>query len=94
MRFFTFAAPSRFYALSGVLIPWFWLATVCLTVLGLYLGFFVAPTDAQQGEAYRIIFVHVPTAWMSMGKAGLPGWLIMSTRPLLMALIMAWVWVA
>ncbi|HAX18669.1 MAG TPA: heme ABC transporter permease [Hydrogenophaga sp.] len=66
MRFFTFAAPSRFYALSGVLIPWFWLATVCLTVLGLYLGFFVAPTDATQGEAYRIIFIHVPAAWMSM----------------------------
>jgi len=34
--------------------------------VGLYLGFFVAPTDAQQGEAYRIIFIHVPAAWMSM----------------------------
>jgi heme exporter protein C len=37
-----------------------------LTVLGLYIGLLVAPTDAQQGEAYRIIFVHVPAAWMSM----------------------------
>jgi heme exporter protein C len=35
-------------------------------VLGLYVGFFVAPTDHQQGEAYRIIFIHVPAAWMSM----------------------------
>jgi hypothetical protein len=33
---------------------------------GLYISFFVAPTDAQQGEAYRIIFIHVPAAWMSM----------------------------
>jgi heme exporter protein C len=37
-----------------------------LTLAGLYVGFFVAPTDAQQGEAYRIIFIHVPAAWMSM----------------------------
>jgi len=37
-----------------------------LAVIGLYIGFFVAPTDAQQGEAYRIIFIHVPAAWMSM----------------------------
>lgn len=39
---------------------------IVLTVVGLYLGFFVAPTDATQGDSYRIIFVHVPTAWMSM----------------------------
>jgi heme exporter protein C len=37
-----------------------------LTAIGLYIGLWVAPTDAQQGDAYRIIFVHVPTAWMSM----------------------------
>jgi heme exporter protein C len=37
-----------------------------LCAAGLYIGFFVAPTDAQQGEAYRIIFIHVPAAWMSM----------------------------
>ena len=35
-------------------------------IAGLYISFFVAPTDAQQGEAYRIIFIHVPAAWMSM----------------------------
>jgi heme exporter protein C len=66
MRFFTFAAPSRFYALSGFMIPWFWAATLVLTLIGLYIGFFVAPTDATQGDAYRIIFIHVPAAWMSM----------------------------
>jgi heme exporter protein C len=37
-----------------------------LAAAGLYIGFFVAPTDFQQGESYRIIFVHVPCAWMSM----------------------------
>ncbi len=37
-----------------------------LAAFGLYVGFFVAPTDATQGESYRIIFIHVPAAWMSM----------------------------
>ena len=66
LRLFTFAAPSRFYALIGALVPWSWAATVLLTLAGLYVGFFVAPTDATQGDAYRIIFIHVPAAWMSM----------------------------
>jgi heme exporter protein C len=66
IRFFTFAAPSRFYALSGALLPWLWLATAGLSLVGLYISFFVAPTDATQGDAYRIIFIHVPAAWMSM----------------------------
>lgn len=47
-------------------MPWFAAAAVCLTVAGLYVGFFMAPTDAQQGEGYRIIFLHVPVSWMSM----------------------------
>jgi heme exporter protein C len=66
LRFFTFAAPSRFYHLAGRLIPWFYGAALLLTLAGLYIGFFVAPTDATQGDAYRIIFIHVPAAWMSM----------------------------
>ena len=66
LRLFTFAAPSRFYSLSGSLLPWLWAAAALLAALGLYIGFFVAPTDAQQGESYRIIFIHVPAAWMSM----------------------------
>jgi len=48
------------------MIPWFAAAAVGLIVVGLYIGFFVAPTDATQGDVYRIIFVHVPAAWMSM----------------------------
>jgi len=66
LRLFTFAAPSRFYRLAGWMVPWFWAATLVLSVAGLYIGFFVAPTDATQGDAYRIIFIHVPAAWMSM----------------------------
>ena len=66
VRFFTFAAPSRFYRLADKLSPPLWMAAIALAVAGLYMGFFVAPTDATQGEAYRIIFIHVPAAWMSM----------------------------
>ena len=57
---------TAFYPLAGKLMPWFAAAAVCLTVAGLYVGFFMAPTDAQQGEGYRIIFLHVPVSWMSM----------------------------
>ena len=66
IRLNMFAAPSSFYALSGFLLPWLWLIAIGFAVAGLYIGFFVAPTDATQGDAYRIIFVHVPAAWMSM----------------------------
>ncbi len=66
IQWFAFAAPHRFYPLAGKLVPWFTAAAVLLGVVGLYIGLWVAPTDAQQGEAYRIIFVHVPAAWMSM----------------------------
>ncbi len=48
------------------MIPGFAILSAILFAAGLYISFFVAPTDAQQGEAYRIIFIHVPAAWMSM----------------------------
>ena len=66
LRLFTFAAPSRFYWLSGLLIPWLYAIAAVLALASLYVGFFVAPTDATQGDSYRIIFIHVPAAWMSM----------------------------
>ena len=66
LNWFKYASPVTFYPLAGKLIPWFALAAAILTVAGLYLSFFVAPTDFQQGESYRIIFIHVPAAWMSM----------------------------
>ena len=61
-----YSSPQALYPLAGKLIPWCAGAACCFMAAGLYLGFFVAPTDFQQGEAYRIIFVHVPAAWMSM----------------------------
>ena len=66
INWFRFASPQTFYPLAGKLIPWFWALTAVFGLAGLYIGFFVAPTDAQQGEGYRIIFVHVPASWMSM----------------------------
>lgn len=70
INWFHYAAPQRFYPLAGKLVPWFGALAVVLTAIGLYIGLWVAPTDAQQGEAYRIIFVHVPTAWMSIARNG------------------------
>jgi heme exporter protein C len=61
-----YASPSTFYPLAGKLIPWFAALALILTAAGLYISFFLAPTDFQQGEGYRIIFIHVPAAWMSM----------------------------
>ena len=66
VNWFYFAAPQRFYRLAGQLLPWCFMLASLLAIWGLYIGLWLAPTDAQQGEAYRIIFVHVPTAWMSM----------------------------
>jgi len=66
LRLFSFASPSRFYTLTGWLVPLCWVVFVGFAGVGLYMGFFVAPTDATQGEVYRIIFIHVPAAWMSM----------------------------
>ena len=66
INWFKYAAPQSFFPLAGRMVPWFALAALLLGGVGLYLGLWVAPTDAQQGDAYRIIFVHVPTAWMSM----------------------------
>src|SRR6266496_2161394 len=66
INWYKYAAPANFYPLAGKIIPWFAVVTALLFVVGLYVGFFVAPTDFQQGEAYRIIFIHVPAAWMGM----------------------------
>jgi heme exporter protein C len=66
MRWFWYASPQTFFPLAGVIARWCAMAAALLAAAGLYVGFFVAPTDAQQGEAYRIIFIHVPAAWMSM----------------------------
>ncbi|WP_397475001.1 heme ABC transporter permease CcmC [Pusillimonas sp.] len=66
INWFKYSSPKMFYPLAGKLIPWFGAAAAILATIGMYVGFFMAPTDAQQGEGYRIIFVHVPVSWMSM----------------------------
>ena len=66
INWFKYSAPSTFYELTGKLTPWFAWSSGILFAIGLYIGFFVAPTDAQQSEAYRIIFIHVPASIMSM----------------------------
>jgi len=60
------ASPKYFYDISGKLIPWLGGLTALTLLGGLYFGLVKAPPDYQQGESYRIMFVHVPAAWMSM----------------------------
>ncbi len=66
LRLYRFASPATFYRLAARLVPAFWVAAALFAGAGLYLGLLRAPTDATQGDAYRIIFIHVPAAWMSM----------------------------
>ncbi len=63
---FRFAAPQNFYPLAGRWAPWCAAIAAVLALAGLWIGFFVAPVDATQGQVYRVIFIHVPAAWMSM----------------------------
>ncbi len=66
INWFKYSAPTTFYGLAGRMIPWFAFSAAILFAIGLYIGFYVAPIDAQQGEFYRIIFIHVPASMMSM----------------------------
>ena len=66
MNLFFFSSPPTFYRLAGTMAPWFFALAAVFAAAGLYIGFRVAPVDAVQGEVYRIIFLHVPAAWMSM----------------------------
>ena len=59
-------SPKHFYRITGRWLPWLGALTVGLFAVGLYLSFFVAPVDYQQGQSYRILFIHVPVASLSM----------------------------
>lgn len=61
-----FASPQNFYRISEKLIPWFLYPFITLTLVGLYWALIVSPPDYQQGESVRIMYVHVPAAWMSL----------------------------
>ena len=64
--FHRMASPAYFYKLAGQLLPWCIVATIILMLVGLVGGLVFAPADYQQGDGFRIIYVHVPSAWMSM----------------------------
>jgi heme exporter protein C len=64
--FHKLGSPPHFYRIAGKWIPWLTWIFLALVIAGLYGGLILAPPDYQQGESYRIIFVHVPSAWMSM----------------------------
>jgi len=67
MQFFhKMASPRYFYTLAGRFIPWLAAACLLFILAGLYYGLIKAPPDYQQGDSYRIMFIHVPAAWMSM----------------------------
>ncbi|MBT8056278.1 MAG: heme ABC transporter permease [Gammaproteobacteria bacterium] len=59
-------SPAYFYHFTGKFIPWFWAIFLVLTAIGMYQAFFVVPSDYQQGESFRILYLHVPAAWMSL----------------------------
>jgi len=66
-RFFhRLGSPPYFYTFSGRLLPWLTALFLVLALPGLYGGLVIAPPDYQQGESYRIIYIHVPSAWMSL----------------------------
>ena len=60
------ANPTRFLSLVGTVVPWLTGVAIILQGTGLYLSFFVAPPDYQQGETVRIMFIHVPAAWLAL----------------------------
>jgi heme exporter protein C len=64
--FHKMASPRYFYNLAGRLIPWLGVSCLLFILAGLYYGLIKAPPDYQQGDSYRIMFIHVPAAWMSM----------------------------
>jgi heme exporter protein C len=66
VNIFKYSSPVSFYPLAGKMIPWFAGLAATLGVAGMYMGLFAAPVDYQQGQVYRIIFIHVPASWMAM----------------------------
>ncbi|MBI1205959.1 MAG: heme transporter HemC [Azospirillum sp.] len=61
-----FANPTRFLRIAAAILPWSAAATVVLLAAGLYLSLFGSPPDYQQGETVRIMYIHVPAAWMAL----------------------------
>ena len=64
--FHKLASPPHFYRIAGILTPWFAWPAAILIVVALYGGLVLAPPDYQQGDGFRMVYVHAPSAWMSM----------------------------
>jgi len=62
-----FANPGRFLRLTGWVMPWLWASAVVVLGVGVVWALAFAPSDWQQGQTVRIMFVHVPMAWLAMG---------------------------
>ena len=60
-------SPEGYYKFTSAIIPWLLTLSLFFISFGLYQGLFVAPPDYQQGDAFRIMYVHVPSAWTSLG---------------------------
>ncbi|HEY7786993.1 MAG TPA: cytochrome c biogenesis protein CcsA, partial [Casimicrobiaceae bacterium] len=66
INWFRFSSPVSFYPFAGSMSYAFGVLAALLAGAGLVVALYIAPTDATQGDAYRIIFIHVPSAWMAM----------------------------
>ena len=66
MSFPNFSDPQWFYETSRPIVIGCYIVAFVLAVIGIYMGFFVTPIDYRQGNSYRIIFIHIPCAWMSL----------------------------
>jgi heme exporter protein C len=64
--FHKLGSPPYFYRFAGAWLPWLYGSAVLLGAIGLYLGLFRTPADYLQGESFRILYIHVPSAWMSL----------------------------
>ena len=60
------ANPSRFFRITNFLLPWLMGLSITLTIIGIYFALFDSPEDLVQGSAVRIMYVHVPSAWLSI----------------------------
>src|SRR5262245_35452364 len=61
-----FANPARFMRISAAILPWCFSGSVAVIAIGLYLALITAPPDYQQGESVRIMYIHVPAAWLAL----------------------------
>ena len=68
MNLHRFANPGRFVRMADRVLPWCGSLTVLVLGVGLYLGLFASPADYQQGDSVRIMYVHVPAAWIGRGR--------------------------